>query len=654
MAIQADANGFIIGEKRLKEMAQGITHTEDNTKRILTVLSEKMDEIRKQSLRGNNLQESVLSRQNRSGRSVSASTPDAQVLRRSVEASTDLADATTRLIRHTQNIESTVQSPSLSGGTSSVRERVERQRDNRGRFQGSGSSSGDSSDIKSTLSRIKSLMPDTHGVDTGGIDPTIDAVKELSSLVSPVGRVFGGMGARAISIFRGRAKKRRNDEVLPDEQVRANDTQERHDRQRNKLLQRLINVVAVSGSGQGGGLLGGLLGGRGRGGMFKGLLRKVPILGALLGGGMLASNWGKSSNSERGQGIGSMVGMGIGGALGSFLGIGGTIAGGALGSHLGGIFGEKVGKWTESLEDQNLGDMFKDFLGGVFDGVTSPIRSPFSAVRTASSIFGNVTGAFGGDGGAFGGGGGGGDLPAPTAVGKLSADKAQSISRVANNIGVDPNDLASIISFETAGTFSQSIKNPTSSATGLIQFMSGSGGKKGKYYGMTRDQFAGLSFDEQMNYVERYYKDRGFDGKKKRSLADAYTAVTGYGYKRGSKAYDLNRVWDTNNNGVIEKGEAVRSGKFQPHRKQWIQPQAQNTVQTAKGIPYSREVINGQKTASKPIKIAPIKPEVAKFKPQVSASASKAPSDIGISQVVADRSLAHVFSGSIGFDQHSA
>ena len=127
----------------------------------------------------------------------------------------------------------------------------------------------------------------------------------------------------------------------------------------------------------------------------------------------------------------------------------------------------------------------------------------------------------------------------------FTKEKAESIARVAKNIGVDPNDLAAVISFETGGTFNPNIRNPNSSATGLIQFMAGSGGKKGLYYGMTRDQFGRLSFDEQMKYVERYFKERGFDGKRKRDVADTYTAVAGYGYRKGSKAYELNSVWDS-------------------------------------------------------------------------------------------------------------
>lgn len=158
----------------------------------------------------------------------------------------------------------------------------------------------------------------------------------------------------------------------------------------------------------------------------------------------------------------------------------------------------------------------------------------------------------------------------------FTKEKAESIARVAKNIGVDPNDLAAVISFETGGTFNPNIRNPKSSATGLIQFMAGSGGKKGLYYGMTRDQFGGLSFDEQMKYVERYFRERGFDGKKKRDVADTYTAVTGYGYRKGSKAYELNKVWDSNKDDYIAKGEMVKNDKFRAHQRQYYSSIANN------------------------------------------------------------------------------
>ncbi len=156
----------------------------------------------------------------------------------------------------------------------------------------------------------------------------------------------------------------------------------------------------------------------------------------------------------------------------------------------------------------------------------------------------------------------------------FTPEKAASIARVAKNIGVNPNDLAAVISFETGGTFSPSKRNPKSSATGLIQFMEGSGGTKGKYYGMTRDQFGSLSFDEQMKYVEKYFRDRSSrfraGNEAKNTTGDVYGAVTGYGYKKGSREYNLNKVWDSNKNGIIEKGEMVQNPSFRAHQRKYF------------------------------------------------------------------------------------
>lgn len=165
--------------------------------------------------------------------------------------------------------------------------------------------------------------------------------------------------------------------------------------------------------------------------------------------------------------------------------------------------------------------------------------------------------------------------------------KADSVARVAKNIGVNPNDLAAVISFETGGTFDPSKRNPNSSATGLIQFMKGSGGTKGQYYGMSRDKFGSLSFDEQMVYVEKYFKDRGFKSGKSQTTGDVYGAVTGYGYKRGSQAYNLNKVWDSNKNGVIEKGEMVQNPSFRAHQRNYFESVSANAAQAQGAMPQA-------------------------------------------------------------------
>lgn len=176
--------------------------------------------------------------------------------------------------------------------------------------------------------------------------------------------------------------------------------------------------------------------------------------------------------------------------------------------------------------------------------------------------------------------------------------KADSISRVAKNIGVNPNDLAAVISFETGGTFDPSKRNPNSSATGLIQFMKGSGGTKGQYYGMSRDKFGSLSFDEQMVYVEKYFKDRGFKSGKSQTTGDVYGAVTGYGYKRGSQAYNLNKVWDSNKNGVIEKGEMVQNPSFRAHQRNYFESVSANAAQAQGAMPQANAPSGAAKSSN--------------------------------------------------------
>lgn len=156
----------------------------------------------------------------------------------------------------------------------------------------------------------------------------------------------------------------------------------------------------------------------------------------------------------------------------------------------------------------------------------------------------------------------------------LKGEIADAIQWAAADLKIRPNDLAAVISFETRGTFSPAVKNPNSSATGLIQFMA----DKYKSYGYTRNEFAALGASEQMKYVVQYLKGRGIGQGS--GLGDIYDAVAGYGYRDGNPkynkkgqrvdAYYLNRVWDANRDGYVAKGEAVTAKAFQPHIKNYF------------------------------------------------------------------------------------
>ncbi|WP_261665491.1 peptidoglycan DD-metalloendopeptidase family protein [Deinococcus sp. Marseille-Q6407] len=165
----------------------------------------------------------------------------------------------------------------------------------------------------------------------------------------------------------------------------------------------------------------------------------------------------------------------------------------------------------------------------------------------------------------------------------FNADKGAVIQAVAQRLGISPNDLAAVISFETGGKFTTNARNHNSSGTGLIQFMqytdgTDHGGNRSRwdYYGMSRDQFGALSFDQQMQYVERYLRERGIGQPGKTSLGAVYDAISGTGYRAGSPAYDANRnsrginPWDTNQDGYIAPGEAVQSNYFRGHIRDYF------------------------------------------------------------------------------------
>ncbi|MCZ4320403.1 transglycosylase SLT domain-containing protein, partial [Aequorivita viscosa] len=71
---------------------------------------------------------------------------------------------------------------------------------------------------------------------------------------------------------------------------------------------------------------------------------------------------------------------------------------------------------------------------------------------------------------------------------------------IAENLSIDPNYIMACIALETGRSFNPAIKNPKSSATGLIQFMDSTA----KALGTTTDLLSRMSHVEQLDYVEKY------------------------------------------------------------------------------------------------------------------------------------------------------
>lgn len=129
------------------------------------------------------------------------------------------------------------------------------------------------------------------------------------------------------------------------------------------------------------------------------------------------------------------------------------------------------------------------------------------------------------------------------------------VQSIANTIGIEADWLMAVMNKETGGTFSPSVKNPTSSATGLIQFMADTA----TGLGTSTSALRSMTAEDQLDYVQKYflpYKN------KLKSYADTYLAVF-YPAALGQSdtwvfpnwVYNANKGMDVNKNGSITLGE---------------------------------------------------------------------------------------------------
>lgn len=151
--------------------------------------------------------------------------------------------------------------------------------------------------------------------------------------------------------------------------------------------------------------------------------------------------------------------------------------------------------------------------------------------------------------------------PYPIAWGRKVSGKFAAIVRdMANKLGTDPNYLMACMAFETGETFSPSIKNPRSSAVGLIQFMESTADGMG----LTTEDLRRMTAEQQLRYVYDYltpYKGRLL------TLGDCYMAIlwpkavgkaeSHVLFKQGTPPYIANRGLDLDRKGGITKAEAT-------------------------------------------------------------------------------------------------
>lgn len=135
------------------------------------------------------------------------------------------------------------------------------------------------------------------------------------------------------------------------------------------------------------------------------------------------------------------------------------------------------------------------------------------------------------------------------------------VAEISGRLGAVPEYLIAVMGFETAGTYSPSIRNfGGSGATGLIQFME----QTAINLGTTTAELAAMNAIEQLDYVEQYLQ---FAQGRLDSLEDTYMAVlwpAAVGkdpnqaiITQGDRFYSGNSGLDVNNDGAITPREAA-------------------------------------------------------------------------------------------------
>jgi hypothetical protein len=142
---------------------------------------------------------------------------------------------------------------------------------------------------------------------------------------------------------------------------------------------------------------------------------------------------------------------------------------------------------------------------------------------------------------------------------RLTNAERYKLIQVAENVGANPDILAAVISLETAGTFDPAIQNPSTRATGLIQFIPATA----RSLGTSTEALKAMTVCQQFDFVEAFYKRVARGGI--RIPGDEYVAVFAPNfqgraggtvvYSRGQPGYDQNRGLDTNGDGIITVSE---------------------------------------------------------------------------------------------------
>lgn len=154
-------------------------------------------------------------------------------------------------------------------------------------------------------------------------------------------------------------------------------------------------------------------------------------------------------------------------------------------------------------------------------------------------------------------------------INKISQAFADKVKAVAGWLSTEANWLMFIMGFETGWTWSPTAVNPSSGATGLIQFLPATAA----WLGTSVQALMLMTAEEQMDYVQKYLSAMKYTYGRFSSYHDLYFAVF-YPYAIGQKeSYVIgsekgearvqaialqNKGFDLNNDDAVTKAEVMQ------------------------------------------------------------------------------------------------
>ncbi len=144
---------------------------------------------------------------------------------------------------------------------------------------------------------------------------------------------------------------------------------------------------------------------------------------------------------------------------------------------------------------------------------------------------------------------------------RVSSDFKAKVIKICADLEISPDCLMAAMAFESAETFSPSVKNAAGSgAVGLIQFMPSTADA----LGTSTTGLAKMTAVDQLDYVRKYFLPHA---GKLHSIEDIYMAIlypAAIGqspdhalFASGTKAYQQNKGLDTNRDGTVTVEEAA-------------------------------------------------------------------------------------------------